>query len=166
MKKLLVFVFVFQFLNNSFSQKIIKSEIDQFTNEKKTKSNMLILGRGMNSSLGVSIRTINSAMILDLAINYPTNAAAITKDNSIMFKFDSGEIVNLNTETSKIHIIQSYLNLPLPVPIDKIDVFLNSKITNVRINTSEGNFDFNNFKEKSQIKVQDLFKLMKQELTR
>ena len=49
MKRLLVFVF--QFLNNSFSQKIIKSEIDQFTNEKKTKSNMLILGRGMNSSL-------------------------------------------------------------------------------------------------------------------
>ena len=149
-----------------FGQKIVKSEVDSFTGEKKTTSNTQVIGRNFSTAIGLTLRTVNDMMFIDLGFQYPTKATVINKEHDIMFLMSSGEVINLHVNDDNFRVLQQYLRIPLTVPKEFIEDFANMYIEGIRINTSDGYIDFKEFKDKNKLKVKNLFALMKKELTK
>lgn len=154
------------FSSGIFSQKVVKSEVDSFTGEKKTASNIQIIGRNFSTAIGLTLRTVNDMMFIDLGFTYTTKATVINKEHDIMFLMSSGEIINLHVNDNNFRVLQQYLRIPLSVPNEFIEDFANTFIEAIRINTSDGYIDFKEFKDKNKLKVKNLFALMKKELTK
>ena len=149
-----------------FGQKIVTSEVDSFTGEKKTASNTQVIGRNFSTAIGLTLRTVNDMLFIDLGFTYTTKATVITKKHDIMFLMSSGEIINLHVIDDNFRVLQQYLRIPLSVPNEFIEDFANTYIEAIRINTSDGYIDFKEFKDKNKLKVKNLFALMKKELTK
>jgi hypothetical protein len=149
-----------------FGQKVVKSEIDSFTGQKKTTSNMQVIGRNFSTAIGLTVRTVNEKMFIDLGFTYTTKATIINRNHDIMFKISSGDIINLHVSDDNFRVLQQYLTLPLLIPAEFVDDFANTYIEAIRINTSDGYIDFKDFKDKNKLKVKNLFGLMKDELTK
>jgi hypothetical protein len=107
MKKLVLLIFLLFISLCSYSQKITKNTIDKFTGSSIVQTSDVDIA----DSFWCSITKVNSVYILNLYFNGGHNTYTSDKDDELLLKLKSGEIISLkNRELVTSELIQNTIN--------------------------------------------------------
>lgn len=168
--KTLYFIIVFIcFFNVSFSQELIKNEIDEFTGKKIKRTEWVSLTSGMqNKELKQSLVKVDSSYAINIKFTETYTPHSINKGNEMMLKLENGEVVTLYCENSKVSCIgcgatgfvgskAPGLDVFFPFTKEQLDKLLISSLAKIRLYLNEGYSEFV-IKEKSAKKFLEALK--------
>jgi len=99
MKKIAILLVLFSI--QSFSQKLIQNEVDEFTGKKLKRTDWLTLDVGfMEMEVRYSLVKVDSTYAINIKIIEPHKYHSIDKDDELMFKLESGEIIQMHSDSS------------------------------------------------------------------
>lgn len=107
MKKLVLFIFLLSLSLCSYSQKITKNTTDEFTGSSLVQTSDV----DVTDDFWCSVTKVNSVYILNLYFNGGDNTYTSEKDDELLLKLKSGEIISLkNREIVSSELIKNTIN--------------------------------------------------------
>lgn len=107
MKKLVLFIFILIIPIHSYSQKITKNTSDEFTGSSIVQTSDVDIA----NDFWCSVTKVNSVYILNLYFNGGNNTYTCDKDDELLLKLKSGEIISLkNRELATSELIKNTIN--------------------------------------------------------
>lgn len=169
MKTLYLLIISIGVFTQSFSQKLVKNEIDEFTGKQLKKTEWASLTAGLQSiELKQSLVKVDSSYAINIKLMEHDKYYSISKGNEFMLKLESGEIITLNCDSSKTSCLgcgatgfvgsqAPGLNIYFPFTKEQLKIMQNSPVSKIRIYLNEGYQEFV-IKEKSSKKFSEALK--------
>lgn len=95
MKKLLLILWLSLIVTDSKAQKLIRDEVDEFTNESVKSTSFDVLCANMKFMAQVAITEINGKKLLEVKLSTGQYIPSISEGEELMLKLQNGEVVTL-----------------------------------------------------------------------
>lgn len=165
MKNLVLFIFFLSVSLNLFSQKITKNTTDEFTGSSIVQTSDV----DISDDFWCSVKKVNSVYILNLYFNGGKSIYTSNKDDELLIKFISGEIISLqNRELVTSELIQNTINgryfshftisPTYVIDSEQLNKLKNNPIQTIRLSLS-GKYADGAVNERSAKKLMKLFNL-------
>jgi|13_taG_2_1085334.scaffolds.fasta_scaffold23565_2 hypothetical protein len=161
MKKFISTIVLFSISFVSLSQ-TIKISKDEFTNQIKTETSLLVLKRTFYGGIAIRGYTTDENFVIKFSItDQMSPTVLINSGNKVYFKLEDGNIISLENKSSETLSKSITARLKLSISKEDIDKMIKSPVSTIRIETSDDNIDIKGFSEVKTKKLQKLLGLMR-----